>query len=140
MSYQEHRKHSPDQIITILYTAGFRLTGSQLAARELAAGTVDQALGNGGSLSLPVALQFLCHSFMQAPAPPSPAGNSYGNIQVALLELQPLERLVLVLRDTLGQTYPNIAAMTGLGEPEVARLLSAGRRTLQSQVRLNKVG
>lgn len=136
---QEHREHSPDQIVTILYTAGFRLTGSQRAAQDLAGRAVDQALGNGGGFCLPAALQTLCHSFMQAPAPPSPAGKSSGNIQVALLELQPLERLVVVLRDTLGRTYPDIAGMTSLDEPGVARLLSAGRRALQSQVRLNKV-
>lgn len=139
MSYQEHKEHSPDQIITVLYTAGFRLTGNHRSARDLAGGAFDQALGNGGSLSLPAALQSLCHYFMQAPPPPSPADKSSGNIQVALLELQPLERLVVVLRDTQGLTYPDIADLTGLGEPEVTRLLAAGRRALQDQVRLNKV-
>ena len=139
MSYQEHRKHSPDQILTVLYTAGFRLTGSHPSTRDLVCGAVDQALGNGGSLSLPAAMQSLCHSFMQAPALPSPTDKSPGSIQVALLQLQPLERLVVVLRDNLGLTYPDIAAVTGLGEPEVARMLAAGRSALQSQVRLNKV-
>ena len=101
MSDQEHREHSPDQIITVLYTAGFRLTGSHQSARDLAGGAIDQALGNGGCFSLPAALQSLCRSFLQTTAPPIPAGKSSGNIQGALLELPPLERLVVVLRDSI---------------------------------------
>lgn len=55
-------------------------------------------------------------------------------VQETLLCLPPAERLAVVLRDVLHLTYPEVAGVTGLDEPAVARLLAAGRRLLRDML------
>ncbi|WP_161822015.1 RNA polymerase sigma factor [Sporotomaculum syntrophicum] len=58
---------------------------------------------------------------------------SRARIQEALLQLPPMERLLVVLRDILGLTYADIAELTGLRKSDVTGLLSAGRWSLRFQ-------
>lgn len=58
--------------------------------------------------------------------------------QQALLALPPELRCTVVLRDILNYPYPQIADVLGRAEPEIARLISEGRRGMVKKITKNQ--
>jgi len=50
--------------------------------------------------------------------------------QQALLDLPPEMRCAVILRDIMDYSYPQIAAVLDKSEPEIAKLISEGRRRM----------
>jgi len=131
-------KSSLEKVLSLLYTAGFRLTGDH---RE-AAGLVERAIGaTGAEDGLYPALKELSRQYaggaetargrtVSAKSRSSVQSGREQPVQEALLRLPAGERLVVVLRDVLGLSYAEIGEVAGLDEPAVARLLASGRRRL----------
>jgi len=160
---------SNDQIFNLLYTTGYRLTGNHRLTAELIEvsisalnlqgrqshnklfkGLVRQQTGCKNTFANAL-LKTLCSTFITnnklvcgreqvtAPLKTYEFSRSRSQMQDALLELPPMKRLLVVLRDILGLTYAEMAELTGLEKCDVAGLLSAGRWSLRELIDLPKV-
>jgi len=159
-----NRVQSLDQIINLLYTTGYRLTGSHRLTAELIAVSIDalnQPDQNGRrnffkglirktnerkSQGTRVILKTLCTTFINKNAvlgereKLAVAWKTYKfscsrpQLQAALLQLPPMQRLLVVLRDILNLNYAEMAELTGLEKSDVAGLLDAGRWSLRDLI------
>lgn len=150
-----------DQIFKLLYTTGYRLTGSHRLTAELIDVSINALNPQGqhwhnklfkgivrkqSGITDPgtsVMLKTLCTTFLNkttvvhgrectvVPLKTYEFSLSRPHMQEVLLQLPPMERLLVVLRDILGLTYIEMAELTGLEKSEVAGLLSAGRWSLR---------
>jgi RNA polymerase sigma-70 factor (ECF subfamily) len=150
-----------DQIVKLLYTTGYRLTGNHRLTAELIDGSINalNLQGQHGRNKLfkgivrkqsgrkipgaSIMLKTLCTTFLHkttvvngrkhtaVPLRTYEFSPSKPQMQEVLLQLPPLERLLVVLRDILGLTYIEMAELTGLEKSEVACFLSAGRWSLR---------
>lgn len=129
---------SCEQVLNLLYHTGFRLTGNHDKTAELVTGTVAGINGRDKFDSI-TALRGLCSVFTRNYSGKSSdtfccnTGNT-DSVQQALLYLPAMERLMVVLRDVVGLTYTEMAEAAGLGKPDVARLLAAGRWLLRRRL------
>ncbi len=140
---------SHDQIFNLLYTTAYRLTGNHQLTAEL----IDVSMkalnrqGRERNIGARNMLKTLCTVFITKtaalvcgrkqkaiPLKYYQLSRSRAQMQEALLQLPPMERLLVVLRDILGLTYAEMAELTGLKKTDVAGLLSAGRWSLRFQV------
>lgn len=132
-----------EQIVNLLYTTGYRLTGNHKSTQALLTGVFNALSCN---INIKTALKNLCLLYINEttanPGKKTPKGkssspardNRTNKIQEALLTLPPTERLVLVLRDVLGLTYAEIAELSGMENTAVTRLMNAGRWALRKQL------
>ncbi|WP_027365516.1 sigma-70 RNA polymerase sigma factor region 4 domain-containing protein [Desulfotruncus alcoholivorax] len=132
------QRHSPEEILNLLYNTGFRLTGSHRETTDLVLRAFD-ALTGCEKVNFSTALKGLCSVYIKTAA--ENLGQSLfrnncstGKVQEALLSLPHKERLVVVLREILGLDYTVIANMTGLRKKDVSELLSTGRSYLIKQL------
>lgn len=138
-----NRSDSSKQIVNLLYSTGYRLTGSHSKTQDLIKNVFDALNGN---INLNTALKNLCLIYINkatsSPGKNSPKdkksspkkSNSANKVQEALLTLPSAERLVLVLREVLGLGYVEIAEMIGIEKTVVSRLLNTGRWALRKQL------
>lgn len=129
-----------EELFSLLYTAGFRLTGDHQEAASLVEGAVSMATGEDRPHAY---LKMLCQEHVKRIEKARdkiisplhvPSGFQAGReqlVQDALLCLPARERLVVVLRDVLGLNYAEIGKVADLDEPAVSRLLAAGRKILR---------
>jgi len=133
---------STEQIIDQIYSTAFRLTGKKQSAEVLTVEAINTAMNKKGILTFRAALKGLCYSFLNSPVPQrniqfkncgfnSGAVNSE-QVQEALLYLEPVERLVLILREIWRFSYWEIADLTGLNKDKVAKVLAQGRLSLRN--------
>jgi len=155
---------SHDQIINLLYTTGYRLTGSHQLTAELIAVSIDalnQPDQNGHhkffkglirktserkSQGTQAILKTLCTNFINKNAVLGEreqvaaawhtlkGSRSKPQLQAALLQLPPMQRVLVVLRDILNLNYAEMAELTGLEKSDVAGLLDAGRWSLRELI------
>ncbi len=151
---------SYDQIFNLLYTTGFRLTGNHRLTAELIDVSIYalnlqgrqgnnkflKGLVRGKNTGANAMLKTLCTAFIKkttlvcergqvsAPFKTYEFSRSRSQMQVALLQLPPMERLLVVLRDILGLTYAEMAELTGMKKSDVADLLSEGRWSLRELI------
>jgi len=130
---------STEQIVNRIYATAFRLTGKRHSAKELTIKAINAAINKKENLTLQSALKGLCASFLHNPSPVMLKGfeakksiSSHREvnaeqIQQALLYLQPMERLVIVLREMWHLSYWEISRLVGLDKKEVAKELAQGR-------------
>ncbi|MFZ5633670.1 MAG: sigma-70 family RNA polymerase sigma factor [Bacillota bacterium] len=131
-----------ENVLGLLYTTGFRLTGDHREAAGLVEGAIS-AIGTEDGLY--PALKELSRQYIEGAATArdrmvSADGQHQGLsgreqlVQEALLHLPAGERLVVVLRDVLGLSYAEISEAAGMNEPAVARTLAVGRRRLAERL------
>ncbi|SFH19002.1 Sigma-70, region 4 [Desulfotomaculum arcticum] len=125
---------TPKKVFNCVYNICFRLTGNHVKAGEL----VKATFIDGGYPIDPIALiTVLCASFISwSRADPGTGWYLPGLSlhQQALLQLAPLERLVVVLHDVAGFDYDEIARVTGFVRSDVAKLLASGRLALRDKL------
>lgn len=139
---------STEDIINQIYSTAYRLTGQRRGAEALVIKALKTTVKRKNKLTAQAALEDLCVSFMQNnhmqnnhPAakqdfktPRSATSHRVVNaeqVQKALLYLEPVERLVLLLREMWRLSYGEIAHLTGLNKEKVAEVLARGRRRLR---------
>ncbi len=135
---------STEQIVNRIYTTAFRLTGKSRSAEMLAIKAIKTVINNKETLTLQSALSGLCTSFLNNPGPvplknfDSQRNNPYHRevnaeqIQQVLLCLEPLQRLVIVLREMWQLSYWEIASLNELDKNKVAEVLAQGRLRLRN--------
>ncbi len=123
-----------EKMISLMYSTGFRLTGSHQAAILL----VKKALGKYEGKSSPApaeAVKSLCRAFIMESADWVLAGGDDVNpVQKELLKLEPRERTAVILRDHLGFSYAEIAGVAMAGENDVAATIAAARYKLKNRL------
>jgi len=128
--------------VNIIYTLAYRLCGDHHSAAELVNKAV-QGVDLNGDNNLSQTVKSLYKVFLaEVPAflqrenslkrKTNDFNNHHDVVQVALLQLKPRERAIVVMRDVLGFSYTEIADVTMVGEKNVAAILSSGRRALIS--------
>jgi len=135
------KDNSFERLFSLIYSTGFRLTGNHQSATLL----VKKALpkhNNNGKPEPAEAIKNLCRAFIEDTANSrqkfkpkacgsnTPARNN-SRVQEALLSLEPGERTAVVLRDTLGFSYAEIAGVTLVGEKDVATRIASARYKLK---------
>ena len=137
-----NKANSSERLFSLIYSTGFRLTGNHQAATLL----VKKALhrhDNNGKQEPAEAIKNLCRAFIEGTANARQQSKSavYGSntptrnnsrVQEALLNLEPGERTAVVLRDTLGLSYAEIARVTLAGEKDVATRIASARYKLKN--------
>lgn|GEM_PF-3156352 len=135
---------STEQIINRIYATAFRLTGKRHSAEALASEAIKAVLGKKEIVTMQAALKGLCNSFLNNPPPvlledfkikknnPRRQAVDAKQVQQALLCLEPVERLVLVLREMWQFSYGDISNLTGLEQDKVAKVLAQGRVGLRN--------
>jgi len=128
---------SPEQMFSLMYSTGFRLTGNHQAAALL----VRKALGkydNNGSPAPAEAVKSICRAFLvdtaNCPGQPESGTVDISRVQKALLNLEPGERTAVILRDNLGFSYAEIAGVAMASEKDVAAIIAAARYKLKSRL------
>ena len=131
-----------ERLFSLIYSTGFRLTGNHQSATLL----VKRALHkhNNNERPEPVeAIKNLCRIFIEDTAnsrqqlKSDPCGSNTptrhnNQVQEALLNLEQGERTAVVLRDTLGLSYAEIARVTLASEKDVATRIASARYKLKN--------
>lgn len=130
----EHCHDTPEKVFKYLYNICFRLSGNHDKAGELIKTTF---IDGGYPKDLIALITALCTSFISWSRDDTQTDKYLPGLslhQQALLQLAPLERLVVVLRDLAGFNYDEIASVTGFVRSDVARLLASGRWALRAKL------
>lgn len=137
-----NKPHSLDRLFSLLYSTGFRLTGNHQSATLLVKNALHKH-DNNGRPEPTEAIKNLCCAFIedttnsrQQPKSGICGANTpnrnNSRVQDALLNLEPGERTAVVLRDTLGFSYVEIARVTLSSEKEVATRIASARCKLKN--------
>ena len=134
-----NKDNSFERLFSLIYSTGFRLTGNHQSATVLVKKALHRHENNGGPEPAE-AIKNLCRVFIEDTANSRPKSGVCGSntptrnnsrVQDALLNLEPGERTAVVLRDTLGFSYAEIAVVTLASENDVVIKIASARYKLK---------